>query len=52
MEQALRERLKELQRDAIRQNIRSAANDPLYLEDVRETTEAYSVAHIDGMSDA
>jgi len=52
VEQALRERLKELERDAIRQNIRSAANDPLYLDDVRETTEAYSVTHFDGISEA
>ena len=51
VEQALRERLKELQRDAIRRNIQSAATDPLYLADVRETTEAYSGTHTDGMTE-
>ncbi|MDA3948744.1 MAG: hypothetical protein PF508_05905 [Spirochaeta sp.] len=52
VEQALRERLKELQREAIRRNIRAAATDPLYVEDVRETTEAYSGTHADGMTDS
>ncbi|TVR66187.1 MAG: hypothetical protein EA427_16590 [Spirochaetaceae bacterium] len=51
VEQALRERLTELQRDAIRRNIRSAAVDPLFQEDVREATEAYSIVQTDGISD-
>jgi Arc/MetJ-type ribon-helix-helix transcriptional regulator len=52
VEQALRERLKELQRTAIWQNIHLAADDRLYLADVHETTEAYSGTHTDGMAES
>jgi Arc/MetJ-type ribon-helix-helix transcriptional regulator len=41
VQEALRERLKQLRRDEIRCRIQSAAADPLFVEDVRETTRAY-----------
>ena len=41
VQEALRERLQRLKRDEIRRRIESAGRDPLFLEDVRETTEAY-----------
>ncbi len=41
VQEALRERLKQLRGDEIRRRIQSAAADPLLVEDVRETTRAY-----------
>ena len=49
VQEALRERLTQLRRDEIRRRIESAASDPLFVEDVRETTRAYSVVDDEGL---
>ncbi len=49
VEQALREKLERLRRDAIRRQIAEAATDPLFQADVREVSEAYDVAITDGL---
>ena len=50
VQEALRERLAQLRRDEIRRRIQSAAADPLFVEDVRETTRAYGVVDNEGLS--
>jgi len=50
VQDALRERLKQLRRDEIRRRIESAASDSLFVEDVRETTRAYGVVDNEGLS--
>jgi Arc/MetJ-type ribon-helix-helix transcriptional regulator len=49
VQEALRERLSRLRRDEIRRRIESAATDSLFLEDVRETTEAYGSTEEEGL---
>lgn len=49
VQEALRERLQRLKRDEIRRRIESAARDPLFVEDVRETTEAYGPTAREGL---
>jgi Arc/MetJ-type ribon-helix-helix transcriptional regulator len=49
VQEALRQRLSRLRRDEIRRRIESAATDPLFLEDVRETTEAYGSTEEEGL---
>lgn len=49
VEQALRERLQLLRREEIRRRIESAAADPLFVEDVRETTQAYDSTRAEGL---
>jgi Arc/MetJ-type ribon-helix-helix transcriptional regulator len=49
VQEALRERLQRLKRDEIRRRIESAARDPLFVEDVRETTEAYGPTAQEGL---
>jgi len=51
VQEALKERLSELRRDEIRRCIESAAADPLFMEDVRETTQAYEPADAEGLED-
>ena len=49
VQEALRERLGRLRRDEIRRRIESAAGDPLFVEDVRETTQAYGPIDEEGL---
>ena len=49
VQEALRERLSRLRRDEIRRRIESAAGDPLFVEDVRETTQAYGPIDEEGL---
>jgi Arc/MetJ-type ribon-helix-helix transcriptional regulator len=49
VQEALRQRLSRLRRDEIRRRIESAATDSLFLEDVRETTEAYGSTEEEGL---
>ena len=49
VQEALRERLDRLRRDEIRRRIESAAEDPMFIEDVREVTEAYGTTEDEGL---
>lgn len=49
VQEALRERLDRLKRDQIRRRIESAGRDPLFVEDVRETTQAYGSTDEEGL---
>jgi Arc/MetJ-type ribon-helix-helix transcriptional regulator len=49
VQEALRERLDRLKRDQIRRRIEAAARDPIFVEDVRETTQAYGPTDEEGL---
>jgi Arc/MetJ-type ribon-helix-helix transcriptional regulator len=50
VQEALRERLNRLRREGIHRRIQAAAADPLFVQDVRETTQAYSVTDAENLS--
>lgn len=50
VQEALRERLNRLRREEIHRRIEAAAADPLFVQDVRETTQAYSVTDAENLS--
>lgn len=49
VQEALKERLRQLRRAEIHRRIESAAADPLFVEDVRETTHAYESTDAEGL---
>ncbi|TVQ23507.1 MAG: hypothetical protein EA383_14025 [Spirochaetaceae bacterium] len=51
VQDALAERLAHLRRKEIRSRIAAAASDPLFMEDVRETTQAYGPVDAEGLGD-
>lgn len=49
VEEALLRRLKELRRDRIYAAYEEAAQDPVFMEDMRSTSDAYSITARDGL---
>jgi Arc/MetJ-type ribon-helix-helix transcriptional regulator len=49
VQEAISERLSRLRREEIRRRIEAAAADPLFVEDVRETTQAYESTDAEGL---
>ena len=50
VQDALAERLEELRRREICRSIQEAARDPLFVEDVRETSAAFDATSDDGLA--
>jgi Arc/MetJ-type ribon-helix-helix transcriptional regulator len=49
VEQALEKRLQEIRREHITRSIEAASRDPLFVEDVREVTNAFDPSAEDGL---